>query len=1147
MTFAWKGALALVIMLVFPIGPAAGLRAQGPVRLAGSVRTSQAIPVPAATVRAENLASHQAWVSWTDNTGKYQFPALPPGQYRVEASMLGFTAAASEVDLSGAAASLDLILQVATLAELSSPTPAPRVAAAAAGNAPRPVAPEVGAAPGGRRSQPGHGPAPVPAGVMNAIRSGMGGFQQVGITDQAGTEDEASAQTVGQAASPAAQLAATMPLGEASSSDAFLMNGSVGLGAQTLPGAGMMAGGPGMGGPGLPGQGIGLSGAGPEGGRPGAVMIVGGGGGPGRFRGRPGGPGGFAGPGGPGGIAGLYIRQRLLRRQVNRIRFNITDLYENSVWDGLPYSLGGAAVPYISHYNERLGASMGGPLYLPHLYDGRDRTFFFVNYNLNRQQSPINSYSTVPTLPERSGNFCARNSRLFDPYSNLAGPRASWGCQIPPGMLNSAATGLLQFIPQPNLPGLVDNFHLETTVPQASDFVNVHVLHTISSKLSVNAGYNFRSTRANTLTNFPALAGQSLIRNQNVTLGLTQDLSPRLVHVDSLNFNRSRVQTLSDHSFGPDIAGELGITGVSTSPVDFGIPQISFTNFTGLTDPIPLNNRNQTWRFDDSFTYSRTSHTFTAGFETRRIDWNKLGNPVPRGAFTFTGLMTSQLDAQGQPVAGTGLDLADFLLSLPESTNTQFGSTASYFRSWGFAGYAQDDWRAAPRFSFEYGLRYDFVTPPVELYNAIANLLLNSTITAVTVATPGEQGQPRSLLHNDPHDWGPRVGIAWQPLHNNPIIVRGGYSIFYNTSIYQQLSFDMANQPPFAQAQIRLTAPNQLLMLENGFPPAPLPLAENTVAVDPSYRTPYAQIWDLSIERQFRGAWVFNIYYTGTRGTHLDLARAPNRAPPGSPLNTANALRIPGASNFVYDTFGASSIYNAVHLTLRKRPTHGVMVLADYAYGKSIDDASTIGGGAPVVVQNDNDFSAERGLSSFDIRQQFRSFFFYQLPFGPRQRWARGGWTERLFGDYRLNGVLVMNSGTPLTARVLGAQSDNTGTGANFSQRADQVSSGCGGPGATAEFFNTAAFVLPPAGQYGDAARNTICGPGLFNLNLSLDRSFVFGSDRTRRLDLRWDVSNVTNTPHWTGVNAVVNSATYGYVTGVGTMRTMQLSIRVSF
>ncbi len=1081
--------------------------------------------------------------------------------------MMGFTPAFAQATVGATGSTLNLTLNVMTAAELARfSAMAQRMAAFRRGSSAQPSgeppasgAPASPRAPGARanaqRGESGAQRGAIPAGVLNAVRSGMGGFQQVDISggNESGMGEitaETGQTTASAMATPAAQPTAAISnesLGAAASSDAFLMNGSVGRGVNTLPGAGIALGGYGPGGPMMMGGPGGPMG-GPIGG-PGGPPMAGGGpggmpGGPGRFRGR--GPM-RRGPMPAGSVAALYARRRFLRSSVNRVRFNVFERYDNSVWDAQPYSLTGNAAPKINHYNEHLGMSVGGPLYLPHIYDGRNRTFFFANYNFNHQISPINTYATVPTQPERGGNFCDRNAQLYDPFSSSGGPRASWGCQIPTNLLDSAALGLLQYIPEPNLPGFVQNFQLQGTVPQTDNFVNIHVLHTISSRFSVNGGYNLQSSNADTLTDFPLIGGSTQTRNQNVDLALIQNWTTKFVNSTSLNFNRSRIETLSNNAYVNNVAGALGITGVSSEPINYGIPQIGLTNFTGLNDPIPLLNRNQTWRFDDGITYTLGNHVLSAGFELRRLDWNKLGDPLPRGSFTFTGLMTAQLSSTGQQVPGTGLDFADFLLGLPEATNTRYGSSASYFRSWGYAGYFDDDWHIVPRFTLDYGVRYDYVTPPIELFNAIANVVVSPGFASSAVVTPGETSPfsgslPRSLVNGDPTNWSPRIGFAWQPFPKDPFIVRGGYSIFYNESIYQQLAFEMANQPPFAEAQTRLTSSTSFLTLENGFPPAPPEVAQNTYAVDPNYQVGYAQIWDLSLERQFPDGWMLDVYYTGTKGTHLDMQLAPHSEPPGSPL-------VPGetGSGFIYDTDGAYSIYNAAHVVVRKRPSHGLMLIADYAFGKSLDDASTIGGGATTVVQNDNNFAAEYGLSSFDIRQQIRGFMFYQLPFGPRQRWARGGWQERLFGNFRLNAILTANSGTPYTARILGAATNNTATGASFSLRANQIAGGCAGPGTTTEFFNTAAFVLPPSGEYGDAARNTICGPGMFSLNLGLDRGFTFGHDQTHRLDLRWEAQNITNTPNYSGLSTVVNSLNYGRVTSVGSMRSMDLILRMSF
>jgi hypothetical protein len=293
-------------------------------------------------------------------------------------------------------------------------------------------------------------------------------------------------------------------------------------------------------------------------------------------------------------------------------------------------------------------------------------------------------------------------------------------------------------------------------------------------------------------------------------------------------------------AFVNDIAGNLGITGISTDPFNWGVPQINFSNFDDLNDPVPSLRRNQTFRYTDSISWARTKHTWRAGVEIRRMHNNNLQDPTARGSFSFTGLMSADLDSNGLRLPGTGLDFADFLMGLPQSTNVRFGSSSTYFRNWGFVFYGQDDWRIHPRFTINWGLRWEAITPPVELFDHIANLDVNSTFTAAQVIVPG-QAAPfsgelgRALVRGDYNNWAPRFGFAWRPKLKKPMTVRGGYSMFHNTAIYNQLAAAMANQPPHAQAQTRFTSATQVLTLLNGFPPAAPNAVLNTIAIDPNY------------------------------------------------------------------------------------------------------------------------------------------------------------------------------------------------------------------------------------------------------------------------------------------------------------------------
>jgi hypothetical protein len=567
---------------------------------------------------------------------------------------------------------------------------------------------------------------------------------------------------------------------------------------------------------------------------------------------------------------------------------------------------------------------------------------------------------------------------------------------------------------------------------------------------------------------------------------------------------------------------------------------------------VPSLTRNQTFRYVDTFSILKSKHTIKTGFEIRKIDTNTRTDPTPRGSFTFDGSLTSLPDSSGKPVSGTGSDFADFLLGLPQATSERFGASSTYFRSWGYVGYAQDDWHIVPRFTLQYGIRYEAMTPPVEINDRIANLDVSPDFTTAQVVTPGQTAPysgalPRSLVRGDYNNWSPRIGIAWQPpgkwfTGRNQTTVRAGYGIFYNGSIYGQLDSAMANQPPFAEAQTRQTSSATPLTFSNAFPPANSSQVSNTVAVNPNYRVGYAQIWNLSIERQLPSNTTLELTYTGTKGTDLDMLFGFSR--------TAGTVQ--NALGFTYDTFGASSNYNGLQVRLQRRFTKGLMVNGTYTFSKSLDDASSIGGGGQVVVQDDNNLGAERGLSSFDVRHQFRVNYMYELPFGDRKRWATKGWERSALGNWRFSGSFTAHTGTPYTARVaIGACSIIPGV---YSERATQV----GDPNlpaserTTAKWFNTAAFTVPvgPTGApvcIGDAARNTITGPGLFTWNASLAKTIPFGRDGLRRLDFRLDTNNLLNHVNYSGISTFVNSVTFGSVTGAGAMRSMSFTTRVNF
>ncbi|HEV2175740.1 MAG TPA: TonB-dependent receptor [Terriglobia bacterium] len=1116
----------------------------GGASLAGHVSGPGGVAVPGATVVVTDTANGVRKETWTDEAGNYAVRGLEAGSYQVEVSLVGFRPSAQPpvAVASGQPSTVNLALSLASLApaaEENAATPAAKqsLRGARANNAAgRPdwnsLPPEVierlrklaeqrvaqGAGGAGREGmdraagldglpEPGSGATGAAAVRFSDSADSAGGAASQG----AGTEDSSAGSDMG---------------GAQSSANSFLLSGSVGQ-APTPEGdrrnfrqriqefRQAQQGAPGFGG---------------GGGFEGAVIFFGG-----RFGGR--------------------------RPQVNRLRGNLYERYSNSAFDASPYPLNVPESHQIASYQEQFGASVGGPLVIPKIYNGSKNTSFFVHYNLQRSKSPFDSFATVPTLLERGGDFsqtviasgplAGMVPVIYDPQSNPLGPRTPFaGNVIPAARLNSAAIGLLPFIPLPNVASGagVQNFHLQEALPSANDRVMGRIGHQISSKDSLSAFYFFNSSRSNSVLNFPALKTSTSVRSQNLNLSENHTFSSQVVNNFLLNFNRQRVQTLNPFAFTQNVAGDLGITGISQNPRDFGLPAIDFTNFAAVNDTIPNLTRNQTTRAFDFVIVNKDKHNLRFGGELRRVNVNTLTDPDARGTFTFSGFTTSNFTAAGQPVAGTGFDFADFLLGLPQATSVRFGTSSNYFRSWVYSGFVQDDWRAGARLTFSLGLRYEHFQPFAEKYGHLSDLAVGpgfATLGVVTGQNPG--ALPDSLIRSDANNLAPRLGVAFRPWTKRQLVLRAGYGIFYDSSIYQRLVPNLANQPPFAQASTLLTTPAQVLTLQDGFPQIASGVARNTYAVDPNFRTPYGQTWNFSLEDEIAPNWVLSVGYVGTRGSHLDLLLGPN---PAASTGTAGSAGS-GALQYTYETSGAASLYNGLQVSLRRNFHNGLSLWSQYTFSKSIDNASSVGGAGSVVAQDFQDLEAERGLSVFDVRHRLLVNYNYELPFGGRKRYlSHGGALGRVLGDWQISGVTTIQSGTPYTARLLGNLSNNGGTGAYFSERGQATGQAvlpAGFNPTPLQFFNMAAFTLPPPGQLGNAGRNTIPGPHTTNFNMSLDREIVLSPEKGVRGDFRIEAANVFNTPNFTGLATVVNATDFGRVTSVANMRTVALSLRLRF
>ena len=854
-------------------------------------------------------------------------------------------------------------------------------------------------------------------------------------------------------------------------------------------------------------------------------------GGGGGFGGGPGGGGGRAGAGGgrggPGGFAG-----RGGRGNTNQIRGNVSQNFDTSVFDSAPYALNGTATKP-DYLQQRFTGTLGGPLVIPKLVNS-PRTFFFINYTGNHSRTPFDQYSTVPTLAERNGDLSALARTVMDPRTG----RPFAGNQIPSTRLDASSQALLELFPLPNQPGATQNFHTVTTSTSQLDDINVRLIRTFGAQpqrgrggfggrggggggrggggragqSNLNVTIHFRHSDNSTPNAFPSLSGETSQTAWDTPIGYSFT-KKGLVHQVRLDFNRQHTETTNAFANVLNVASTAGISGVSSDPFDWGAPNVSFSTFAGLRDTNPATRTDQTISFGDTILKTKGRHTFRFGGDYRDIRADSRTDANARGSFVFSGLYS-------------GLDFADFLLGLPQQATVQYGPGLERFRSRSWDLFVQDDWRATDRLTVNAGLRYEYYSPVSEASDRLVTLDAPPTFAAAVPVMAGASGPfsgpfSDSIVNPFRAGFAPRIGLAWRPKAG--LVIRPGYSINYNASVYQSIAQQLAGQPPFATTNTALGSAASPLALSTALLTVVPNAVYNTYGVDPDYRLGFVQIWSLDVQKDVTRTIQAGVAYTGTKGANLDFLRAPNRGPGG--------LLIAGVAPFLWESSGADSMMNSIAFRLRKRLTSGFAVGGTYTLAKATDDASSIGGGGGTVAQNDKDLEAERGLSNFDQRHRFAGDFTVELP-----KW---------FHDWVVNGNVQFASGTPVTARVLAAASD-VARGVNGTLRADYNGTPIAiGDPTPAMFFNTSAFSIPAAGAFGTAGRNTIIGPGTSVFNLSLTRNLNFGT--TRGLSIQIQANNLFNTVQFASVDTIVNSPTFGQVTGVRPMRRIQITTRFRF
>ena len=864
--------------------------------------------------------------------------------------------------------------------------------------------------------------------------------------------------------------------------------------------------------------------------------LLGGGGFGGGFGG---GPGGFG--GGPGGGLG-GMRGNFRGFNPGQPHGAIFWSGSNAALNAQPFSLRGQSQQQPASGTNRFGLTFMSSPYLPGLTKPSGKDTVFLTLSGQRNSNPTDEYATVPTDAERAGSIAG----LASPLTPVA-----------------EAAALLKYFPEPNLPGTTQNYHLLTTAQSNQTQAGARYMRALGKnatltggrggggggrrgqqsqglRQSLNFNYNWSHSASDLVNLFPGLGGKSASDSNSVQAGYTIGYK-KLTSISNANWNRARSQTANFFTNATDVATRTGILGpdggaLNASPLNYGLPNVTLSNFSGLSQQQANFSVAQTLSVSETLSWIRGKHNLRFGGDYRRVHHDFLGGSNSTGSFYFTGLYT-------------GSSFGDFLLGEPQETTIDAAPGKGYLRQNVVDWYAQDDWRVLPQLTLNYGIRYEYFAPFTEKYGRLAFIDTNpgEGFTRAAEVEAGGSGPssgrlPGSLVAPYRTGFAPRIGLALRLPKQT--VLRAGFAMNYTNGQYASFATTMAHQPPYANEQTNEAsalcgaAAADCLSLANGFP---APASAGNYALDPHYHLPYVEVWNIDVQKTLRWGVVMNAGYNGSKGNHLDITSAPGRGPTGA--SYSGVL-------FNYEQAVAFSKFGEGTLRVNKRMSGGVALGANYEYAHSIDNAGSVGGTSTLVAQNWQDLGAEEGNSSFDQRHKVSGTYLYELPFGKDKHWLTTGTRARVFEGLSVSGSYTFATGTPLTPLYAATVAD-VARGTAGSLRPDRVAGASltAGGGSLKEWFNTAAFAAPTAKAggyvYGNAARNSIAGPGTVRNDMSLAKTMQLGD--TRSMEMRATASNVFNTVQYAGVDTNAGSPSFGQVTSAAAMRQFSFTARFRF
>jgi outer membrane receptor protein involved in Fe transport len=823
----------------------------------------------------------------------------------------------------------------------------------------------------------------------------------------------------------------------------------------------------------------------------------------------------------------------LTKPGTNRLHGALFEFLRNDNFDARNYFRPRPLAKDVLQRNQ-FGFVLSGPVLIPKIYNGRDRTFWMVNYEGQREKNEAASLASVIPIPFRTGDFSALTTPLRDPLGGTFP-----GNRIPADRLNPISQRYLDIHPTPNQTGLSANLAGVDQQINNTNQVFTRGDHNISDNDKLFArfamfNYDFPTVPINYFSTI-----NSRITARNAVLGETHIFSPNLINEAKLGFNRNwilRSNPRTNTDFNPEAVGLTGIlAGLPPNQrplnsLETGYVPMLITGYMtiGDGDLLPDFNVSETWQIVDSVTWTRGVHTLKAGIDFRRLRMDRAGANVPRGSFTFNGEVT------GNPIA-------DFMLGYAAQSQSPEGILPVQFRQQTYAWYVQDEWRVGRKVTLNLGLRYDYVSPVTEKNGIQRAIRLDQPggYLYPEASAPLERREPIPLYRAEKTRFWPRIGVAYRPAQG--WVTRLGFGVFNNAN--QMNNLTVFSDPERRASNNYFWNPQNPITFGNPFPTggvAAIPPI-NVVYVAPDRVNAYNVQWSASVQRQLTESTVFEVAYVGSQASHLDNSRNLNDAPPGSvPLQANRAY--PRWGTIRYLASDGKAYYQSLQLRGERRFSRGFSFLSSYTWAHNIDQAYGTNESLPFTpggVQNMNCFACERANSGFDFRHRFTTSFLWNIPTPSGFR----GPLAFVLRNWSCNGIVTYQTGFPFTVTQAGNR-QNTGAA---TQRPDYV------PGQDPQlanpdpsrWFNTDAFTFA-VNKYGNVGRNTLRQPGMKVWDIGVFKEFPVAEGH--RFQFRWEAFNLWNTPQFRAPASQLGAANFGVITSTWLdNRQMQFALKYLF